>query len=146
MRTFRCDNCGHPLFFENVRCLKCGSQLAFLPDRLSLCAVEPVPGRDEGLWQRKTRRRHEGEIRHYRLCRNHLEYQACNFAVPAADPNPLCVSCRQTRVLPDLSIPENVARWFSIETAKRRLFFTLARLGLVSVTPPDGQRDGPVFE
>ena len=76
MRTFRCDNCGHPLFFENVRCLKCGSALAFLPDRLALCAVEPVPGDDQGLWQRKTRRRRESETRHYRQCRNHLEHQA----------------------------------------------------------------------
>ena len=54
MKTFRCDNCGHPLFFENVQCLQCGSALAFLPDRLALCAVEPVPDQNErGLWQRK---------------------------------------------------------------------------------------------
>jgi hypothetical protein len=39
MKTFRCDNCGHPLFFENVQCLQCGSALAFLPDRLALCAI-----------------------------------------------------------------------------------------------------------
>jgi hypothetical protein len=30
--------------------------------------------------------------------------------------------------------------------AKRRLFYTLARLGLVRVDPPGGERDGPVFE
>jgi hypothetical protein len=86
------------------------------------------------------------EARHYRLCRNHTEKQACNFAVPAEDPNPLCVSCRQTRILPDLSIPQNHERWYRIEVAKRRLFYTLARLGLVSVNPPNGERDGPIFE
>jgi hypothetical protein len=80
------------------------------------------------------------------MCFNHGQYHACNFAVAQDDPNPLCVSCRQTRVLPDLSIPENIVRWYRIETAKRRLFYTLARLGLVSVNSPDGQRDGPVFE
>ncbi|HEY1226938.1 MAG TPA: putative zinc-binding metallopeptidase, partial [Ramlibacter sp.] len=144
MKTFRCDHCGHPLFFENVTCLQCGSSLAFLPDRLALCAVEPTEG--EGLWRRKTARgRMEGAPK-YRLCHNTTAYQACNFAVPEGDPNPLCVSCRQTRVLPDLSIPGNVDRWFQIEAAKRRLFFTLARLGLVAVTPPNGERDGPVFE
>ncbi len=39
MKTFRCDNCGHPLFFENVQCLQCGSALAFLPDRLALKGI-----------------------------------------------------------------------------------------------------------
>jgi hypothetical protein len=117
-----------------------------LPDRLALCAVEPVPGDGAGLWQRKTRRRAQRRERRYRLCHNHVVYQACNFAVPAGDPNVLCVSCRQTRLLPDLSVPENRVRWYRIEVAKRRLFYTLAELRLVCVEPPDGQRDGPIFE
>src|SRR5205814_1690525 len=93
MKTFRCDNCGHPVFFENVKCLQCGSALAFLPERLAVCAVEPVPGKEqEGLWRRRTQQRSNGEGREYRLCRNHIEHQACNFAVASQDPNPLCVS------------------------------------------------------
>ena len=143
MRTFHCDHCGQPIFFENVQCLRCGSALAFLPQRLAMCAVEPAPGA-AGLWQRRERR--GASPRLYRMCFNHGEYHACNFAVPQDDPNPLCVSCRQTRVLPDLSIPENIGRWYRIEIAKRRLFYTLARLGLVPVNPPNGERDGPVFE
>ncbi len=132
MKTFRCDHCGHPLFFENVQCLQCGSALAFLPDRLALCAIEPVPGDEAAaLWRRKLAKRSRTEGRHYRLCRNHTQYQACNFAVAAADPNPLCVSCRQTRLLPDLSVAQNHDRWYRIEVAKRRLFYTLAQLGLV---------------
>jgi hypothetical protein len=145
MRTFRCDHCGHPLFFENVRCLQCGSDLAFLPDRLALCAIAPAADA-EGLWQRKMAGRERPGPQRYRLCQNHVVYQACNFAVPEADPNPYCVSCRQTRVLPDLSVPDNIDRWYRIEIAKRRLFYTLAELGLVNVTPPNGERDGPVFE
>jgi hypothetical protein len=144
MRTFHCDHCGQPLFFENVRCLRCGSDLAFLPDKLSLAAIEPVPS-DAGLWRRRMRAPNAGG-RSYRLCRNHTDFQACNFAVPAADPNPLCVSCRQTRILPDLSVADHHARWYRIEVAKRRLFYTLAKLGLVMTEPPDGERDGPVFE
>jgi len=143
MRTFHCDHCGHPVFFENVRCLKCGSALAFLPLRLALCAIEPVPGR-QGMWRR--RKGGQASQRLYCLCVNHTRYQACNFAVPEGDRNELCVSCRQTRVLPDLSVPDNLARWYRIELAKRRLFYTLAKLGLVSVNPPGGERDGPVFE
>ena len=146
MKTFRCDNCGHPLFFENVQCLQCGSDLAFLPDRLALCAVEPVPNGQSGLWRRKTRKRFKSKTGHYRPCHNHTQYQACNFAVQADDPNVLCVSCRQTRILPDLSVPDNRQRWYRIEVAKRRLFYTLAKLALVKVVPPDGQRDGPAFE
>jgi hypothetical protein len=147
MKTFRCDHCGHLLFFENVQCLRCGSALAFLPDRLALCAIEPAPGQPEpGLWQRKKPFHRGNAHHHYRLCRNHTQYQACNFAVPGHDPNPLCVSCRQTRVLPDLSMPGNQERWYRIEAAKRRLFYTLAKLGLALVDPPAGARDGPVFE
>jgi len=145
MKTFDCDHCGQPLFFENVQCLRCGSALAFLPDRLALAAVEPVPGA-EGLWRQRSATGGAASGRSYRLCRNNTDHQACNFAVPAEDPNPLCVSCRQTRILPDLSIPQNRDRWYRIEVAKRRLFYTLAKLGLVAVEPPDGQRDGPVFE
>lgn len=145
MRTFHCDHCGHPVFFENVQCLRCGSALAFLPDRLALCAIEPVPGR-EGVWQRRTRATHAHEPQRYRLCYNNTEHHACNFAVREGDANVLCVACRLTRILPDLSIPGNVNRWYRVEGAKRRLFYTLAKLGLVDVNPPGGQRDGPVFE
>jgi hypothetical protein len=149
MKTFHCDHCRHPVFFENVECLKCGSPLAFLPDRLALCAVEPVPQQDAGLWRRKTRRP-RADAPAYRMCIN-AQQQACNFAVPAEDPNPYCVSCRQTNILPDLSVPENHTRWYRIEVAKRRLFYTLARLGLVAVNPSgtstdDDGNDGPVFQ
>ena len=89
MKTFRCDHCFHPIFFENVRCLQCGSDLAFLPDRMALCAIEPA---NDSLWQRKSRRS-KGSPARYRLCSNNVEHQACNFAVPDSDPNPLCVSC-----------------------------------------------------
>ena len=145
MKTFHCDHCGHPVFFENVQCLQCGSALAFLPDRLALCAIEAAPG-GEGLWQRKANAGRAQERRRYRLCYNHTQYQACNFAVSEADANDLCVSCRQTRILPDLSIADNVTRWYRIEAAKRRLFYTLAKLGLVVADPPGDRRTGPVFE
>jgi len=145
MKTFHCDHCHHPIFFENVQCLQCGSELAFLPDRLALCAVESVPGHeDEGLLRRKTRKP-RADAPQYKMCSN-AQLQACNFALPASDPSAYCVSCRQTHMVPDLSVPENHERWYRIEVAKRRLFYTLARLGLASPNPPDGQGDGPVFE
>jgi len=144
MKTFHCQYCGHPLFFENVECLRCGSALAFLPDRMNMAAIEPVPDGGE-LWRPRARGTKASSGR-YRLCHNHTTQNACNFAVPAEDPNPLCVACRLTRVLPDLSQPENPQRWYKLEVAKRRLFYTLAKLGLVATCPPDGQADGPMFE
>ena len=145
MKTFHCQFCGHPIFFENVQCLQCGSALAFLPDRLNMSAIEEAPEGGEGLWRPRMRGRKAAAAR-YRLCHNHTTQNACNFAVPAKDPNELCVSCRLTRVLPDLSVPENPLRWYRLEAAKRRLFYTLAKLGLVATDPPGGSADGPIFE
>jgi hypothetical protein len=144
MKTFHCQYCGHPLFFENVECLKCKSALAFLPDRLNMAAIEEVKG-EEGLWRPRSRGKKQSTGR-YRLCDNHTRQNACNFAVPKADPNPLCVACRLTRMLPDLSQPENPQRWYRLEVAKRRLFYTLGKLGLVATSPPNGEADGPIFE
>lgn len=102
MKLFHCDGCGNALFFENVKCLHCGSELVFLPTRMALAAIEPVP-EAQGLWRRK-KPGATPSSRHYRLCQNNIQQQACNFAVPASDPNPLCVSCRLTQLLPDLSV------------------------------------------
>ena len=143
MRVFNCDHCGHLVFFDSVQCLHCGSALAFLPDVLTIAALAPAPQDGADLWRRRGGRGgsdYSGRL--YRMCRNHTEHQACNFAVPANDYAELCVSCRQTRVLPDLSEPANMGRWMQIEAAKRRLFYSLARLGL----EPAPGRTGPVFE
>lgn len=143
MRVFNCDHCGHVVFFDSVQCLHCGSALAFLPDQLTMAALAPSPRHGADLWRRldAPSGAHPGGAL-YRRCRNHTVYQACNFAVPAHDSSDLCVSCRQTRVLPDLSAVANLGRWKQIEAAKRQLFYTLARLGL---EPVPGRR-GPVFE
>ncbi|MCJ0765121.1 zinc-binding metallopeptidase family protein [Variovorax terrae] len=144
MKIFNCDHCGHPVFFENVTCLNCDSTLAFLPGPLTLAALEPVPGAAApALWQRRDG---EADGTRYRMCRNHDLYQACNFAVPADDANPLCLSCRQTRLLPDLSAPSNLERWYRIEAAKRRLYYTLARLGLMPTVSGTAPVEAPVFE
>jgi hypothetical protein len=117
MTLFHCDNCGNALFFENVKCLHCGSELAFLPGRMAMTAIEPVPD-SQDLWRRKKPGK-QPSVRHFRLCQNNTQQQACNFALPDSDPNPLCVCCRLTQVLPDLSVPGNHERWYRIEFAKR---------------------------
>ena len=131
MRVFNCDHCGHLVFFDSVQCLHCGSALAFLPDELTMAALTPAPQDGADLWRRMGAR-NSGNYggRLYRMCSNHTQYRACNFAVPANDHAGLCASCRQTRILPDLSDAANLRRWKQIEAAKRQLFYTLARLGL----------------
>ena len=133
MRVFLCDHCGHPVFFDSVQCLHCGSTLAFLPGPLTVAALTPAG--EPGPWQPRT-----GDAR-YRLC-GHAQQGGCNFAVPAHDPEPLCASCRQTLWLPDLSDPAHLRRWRQIEQAKRQLYYTLARLGL----EPSGGQAAPRFE
>jgi hypothetical protein len=56
----------------------------------------------------------------YRLCQNYKIEAVCNWAVPADDDSPLCVSCRTTRVIPNLADPANRAAWYRLEVAKRR--------------------------
>ena len=144
MRVFNCDHCGHLVFFDSVQCLNCGSALAFLPDQMTLAALAPAPQDGPDLWRRRGPAQGGAPStgRLYRMCRNHTEYNACNFAVPSTDYAHLCASCRQTRFLPDLSAPGNLRRWKQIEAAKRQLFYTLGRLGL----EPAPGRPGPVFE
>ncbi|MCC2674875.1 MAG: hypothetical protein K0R58_1822 [Ramlibacter sp.] len=145
MKLFRCQACGQSLFFENDTCLGCGSRVAFLPDLLAVAAVEQLAD-DASVWQLRPRRGRKPGPRRYRPCQNAEMHGICNFAVPAHDPNPLCVACRLTRVLPDLSQEGNKESWHAIEVAKRRLFYTLAQLALIEVNPPPGHSERLVFE
>jgi hypothetical protein len=131
MKLFECQNCGHPLYFENVKCESCGLRLGYLPAFEVLSAVTP----DEQLW------RALGSLKErYRLCAN-AGYEVCNWLVPAASADQYCAACRHNRTIPDLSVPGNQARWRMIEVAKHRLFYTLLRLELPLATravDPDG--------
>jgi len=118
MKTFHCTNCQNLLFFENVRCLQCGETLAYLPDRASISALRQDA---DGLWRLSARDQRESL---YKLCINYSNENVCNWALPHDDPQELCLSCRLTRVIPQLT-PENKASWYRLETAKRRLSYCL---------------------
>lgn len=128
MRTFRCDVCGQVLYFENSICTSCGSTLAFLPGARVLAAV--VEGADGRL-----RRPKQTEFT-YRHCNNRSEYAACNWAVRIQDDQALCECCRLNDVIPDLSDARSRELWVQLESAKRRLLFTLHDLGLPVVGGP----------
>ncbi len=133
MKAFHCTHCQNLVFFENVRCLSCERQLAYLPDRAVMAAIEPA---GDGLWRADGAREPP-----YRLCRNYEQHNVCNWAVPAGDPQPLCASCRLTHVIPDLASPENKLAWYRLEVAKRRLVYTLRGLKL-PVSPRCNAGDG----
>ena len=104
--------------------MNCRHRVAYLPD-LQLVGSLDQDGTDG--WRSPLARAAEGG---YRLCRNYTNESVCNWAVAATDDSALCVSCRLTRVIPDLADPANRAAWYRLEVAKRRLLFTLIELGV----------------
>lgn len=127
MKLFECQNCGQPLYFENTLCQSCGLSLGYLPARESITALEPL----EGDWRALA----EPEGR-YRYCSN-VQHGVCNWLVSTDSPEQFCTACRHNRMIPDLSQPQNLINWRKIESAKRRLFYTLLRLNLPIATKAD---------
>ncbi len=138
MLNFRCL-CGNTLYFENTRCVRCERELGFVPANLMLSAIEPrdnnhyealqIPGKPA-----------------FRLCANYSAYHVCNWLVPVTDTDEYCFSCRFTSVIPNLDTPGNVEKWANIAAAKRRLFFTLMRLGLPLRTKAEEPERGLDFQ
>ena len=131
MKLFRCDHCHNLVYFENHTCVACGHILAYLPEPDFVASLDLVdasaPAAPGSLWRSPAPAAHG---RRYRLCANYTRYQTCNWAVAEEDPNPLCLSCRLTSIIPNLSAPGHLAAWYKLETAKRRLLHGLRVLGL----------------
>ncbi len=124
LKTFRCDNCGNHVYFENVRCIGCDHALGFLPDGLEVCAFEPQEG---DRWRALNS---TAENRIFRQCANGRQHQVCNWMVPEAESDPLCAACRLNNLVPDLGVPGNQERWYKLELAKRRTIYTILQLNL----------------
>lgn len=141
MNVFHCDHCSHLAFFENVRCVVCGHTLAYIPDLGVVGSLDPVAGTDT--WTSPLPRA-TGRV--YKLCGNSAAHGVCNWALPAADPHALCESCRLTRVIPDLCVPDHLSAWQKLEVAKRRLVYTLLKLGCPVLDKTDDPARGLAFE
>ncbi len=137
MKLYKCQSCGNVLYFENRVCGQCGHQLAYLPERLTLSAVEPI---GDMTWKPLAM---PGEAR--MLCIN-SQYDACNWFVPPGTMDAFCVACRHNRMVPDLSQPENVNAWRVLEMAKHRLFYSLLRWKLPLKTVLEDPAHGLSFE
>jgi hypothetical protein len=108
MRAFTCGVCRQLVFFENDRCLRCRSELAFDWDERELLARPAGP-----------------------RCANR-EVIGCNGLARAE--GELCRACALTRTRPNDADTDGLVAWADVERAKRRLVFELLELGL----PVDG--------
>jgi len=120
MKTFSC-HCGHPLFFENTRCVPCNRTVGYDAQSMQMLSLEQA--RQAGQWQ-------EPSGKTYRLCQNYSEYNVCNWLVEAASTHRYCLSCRLNQIIPSLSAPVNRQGWARMEVAKRYLIYGLMRLHL----------------
>jgi hypothetical protein len=135
MKLFECQNCGHPLYFENTRCESCGLRLGYLPAREQVSALNP----DGQLWRALAAPKER-----YRFCAN-AEHEVCNWLIHAERADQYCTACRHNRTIPDLSLPGNLAHWRLMEVAKHRLFYTLIKLRLPLATKAENP-DGLAFD
>ncbi|NEX59591.1 zinc-binding metallopeptidase family protein [Noviherbaspirillum galbum] len=140
MKTFHCDRCGQQVFFENVRCERCGGMLGYQPEVRAISTFEPA---GDNIWRSLNP---ANESRLYRQCVNYARENVCNWMIPAEAEDALCASCQLTHVIPALSSAQNKLFWQRLEAAKRRLLYTLWDLKLrppSKAMDPDG---GLAFE
>jgi len=130
VKTFKCDACGNTVYFENIRCLRCGHALGFQPERLDMTTLQGPNGK----LYRELRK--GGQVR-YTYCANEQQ-GGCNWLVRDGAATPFCVACALNRTIPNLSDPKNVVAWRLFERAKKRLVYSLLRFGL----PLDGSAVG----
>lgn len=134
MKIFQCENCGRPVYFDNVSCEACGATLGFLPEE---CTFKAVPDREGVSFVQPGLP--------VRFCGNHV-HNACNWLLDADGPDHYCASCRLNQIIPPLESAENLEAWRSIEGGKRRLIYSLMRLGLPLKSKADDAATGLAFD
>jgi hypothetical protein len=119
MRSLDCPKCHARVFFENDRCLTCGSGLGFEPGSFAMVVPSsPIHGGAAS-----------GDGAGWARCAN-TQVALCNWVVPGWAAGSLCASCALTRTRPADGDAES-RRWFvDAEAAKRRLVAQLLDLGL----------------
>ncbi|MCB1278983.1 putative zinc-binding metallopeptidase [Prosthecobacter sp.] len=125
MQRFTCD-CGNVLFFGSSRCLKCSSDVGYDPQCGVMLRVRP----DSAM----------------KRCDNGVKHSVCNWLLPASATATLCIACRMNRTIPDLSTPRNRMLWARMEMAKRRLIYTLLRIGITLPSKKENPRTGLAFD
>ncbi|MGB3338267.1 MAG: putative zinc-binding peptidase [Devosia sp.] len=136
MKLFTCDHCGNTVYFENALCERCGHQLGYLPERNALVSLVE----DGGLWSTPA-----FPDDAYVFCEN-AHHGACNWLIRAEPGGDIyCAACRHNETIPNIEDQRNLARWQVIERAKKRLFYSLLRLGLPLETRNENPAHGLSF-
>ncbi|TVP74351.1 MAG: hypothetical protein EA339_00435 [Rhodobacteraceae bacterium] len=104
MKIFCCPRCSADIFLDNLICT-CGLSVGFSVARQSFVSDK-------------------------NFCVNR-DALGCNWTCDAS--GQLCLSCRTTRIHPDLSIDENYALWARAEAAKRHVLVGLMQWGWFTV-------------
>jgi hypothetical protein len=136
VKLFKCQSCGQVVYFENTKCESCGHSLGYLPEAMTVSALEPDGAAFRALAAPKTA---------LRLCDN-AGHGACNWLVEADSVATLCFACRHNHVIPDLSTEQNLRRWRRMEAAKHHLFYSLLRLRLPLENRIDNPEHGLAFD
>ncbi len=110
--------------------------MGFYPSRHSFKAI----CQRDGVWLSDT-----PPDREVLFCENH-SHGACNWLVDAKGCERFCLSCRLNRTIPPLHIAENLEAWRSIERGKRRLIYSLMRLGLPLKSKTEDAENGLAFD
>jgi hypothetical protein len=131
MKLFACSHCRQVVYFESVSCVACGHRLAYLPDANTVSALveESSPNCSDGGTLYRALSVTAPMVR-YRLCENGVQHGVCNWGVLASDDSTLCIACRLNQTVPDVSDAAEKAAWGRLETAKRRLVYSLRQLNL----------------
>lgn len=148
MQRYTCQ-CGQEVFFNNSYCSACNTPLGFVSETQQLHSLIPaynpageLPSDDVASdWLLNG----SGSAV-YRSC-GHLNPDIeCNWLISPDDDNNQCISCRLTRTIPVLSEPHNMKRWAALEAAKRRMLYSLLRLGLPFASRLENPKTGLLFD
>jgi hypothetical protein len=124
MRHYQCT-CGNVLFFDNSVCVQCGAQVGYDVAGDQMVALD--------------------ETGAFRRCKNGTDYAVCNWVLSGEQTEAFCRACQLNRTIPDVTLPANLEAWHKIEIAKRRIIYTLARLGLSPVSKIEDPVNGLAF-
>jgi hypothetical protein len=135
MKNFHCS-CGNTLYFENYLCLSCQQEAGWCPVCKGIQAM--LPNENAG-YTCANPECHASLIK----CHNYAVYKVCNRMIEASSPQvtqaeALCDYCRFNDMIPDLSVPGNLQKWYRLEVAKRRLLYNLDIINLPYGTEADG--------
>ena len=127
MQKFTCDcDCGNVLFFGSSRCLRCLGNVGYDPQQRVMVKLRP-----------------DGPMKR---CANGLKHGVCNWVVPTESKEILCMACQMNRIIPDLSSGRNLVLWGRMEMAKRRLIYTLLKLGITLPSKASNPKYGLAFD